>query len=93
MTDDPLSRPILAARLTLADGTLLEAAWSMRDLDAGARAPAIDLLRQRADGPPEWLDVRSVDWPNPQDPVTLTGTVRLGADDAARAWLGLEKPA
>lgn len=44
------------------------------------------------ESPPEWLVNISRSWPHPQDPVVLSGDVREGCDDEARAWIADSGP-
>jgi len=78
-------RPVIAARFTLADGTVLARDWYMADL-ADVRGGTPELFRGT---PPDWLFDRARAWDNPQDPITFTGTVKTGCEADAREALGL----
>lgn len=67
--------PVLRVRFELADGSLLERDWKLFE----------PLALWVAAGPPEWLENPARSWGNPSNPVTLTGRVKAGFEDVARA--------
>lgn len=80
------AKPMLTVRFTLADGTELARSWDVYDMIRG-RVP--EVLRN---GPPDWLDDAKREWPNPKDPILLTGRVKAGYEDEARAALAWVNP-
>jgi len=70
--EDPRTRPVLAVRFELPDGSLLERQWSY-----GEQTPAW------TKAPPDWLENPQRSWPHPQDPITLTGRVKEGREAEA----------
>lgn len=73
-------RAMLAVRLVMPDGSLLEREWSYEDAMTG-RLPALG-------GPPKWLKNPKRSWERPQDPIVVQGQVRAGHEDDARRWVG-----
>lgn len=74
-------RPVIAVRLVLPDGSLIERAWGMSSPDLGRVA-------DRFKSPPAWLKNPKKKWDHPQDPIMFTGQVRAGHEADARALVG-----
>lgn len=79
VTDDTV---LARAVFMLVPNGKLEREWPWADINAGEKPPG-------GDAPPAWLKNPKRRWARPQDPITLTGIVRRGHEEEARAWLGL----
>lgn len=77
--EDPLAQPLLLVRFTFADGTELN-----RDYGWGNHAAIPEDLKG---SPPDWLDDPLRHWDQPLAPIKLTGRVKAGREDEARAAL------
>lgn len=75
---DPKDRPLHRVEMTMPDGEVRAFWQSLADIDRDGKAEVGDPL--------PWMESPHMEWPNPQDPVTISFTVKAGHEAEADDW-------